>query len=249
MKKLSIVTVTYNCVHRIRETLESVLANKKAVAEYIIIDGGSTDGTLKLIEDYRGGIEFFTSEPDFGIYDAMNKGINVATGDWLLFLNAGDIFDSNMNLSSIEFSWPIETEFVVFSYSVDGDPNPKLPEICTRFGMPTSHQAMFISREVAKLVGFDIRYKVAADYDFYIKRYKLNNKCAHVDYRLLTKVLPGGYSKTNFDVMKKEYRQIIWKNLGLWKAVVYYCWSNIFLYRAIKKVLPINMFLKLRDRY
>jgi len=92
---VSIITVVYNAYENFSLTIESVKGQSYNSIEYIEIDGGSTDGTLDIIEENRDSISKVVSEPDKGIYDAMNKGIDLATGVWLMFLNAGDVFSKN----------------------------------------------------------------------------------------------------------------------------------------------------------
>ena len=99
--KLSIITITYNCQNTIARCLESISKQTFKSLEYIIVDGGSTDGTLKVIESYSKIIDKFISEPDEGIYDALNKGLSMATGDIIGFLHADDVFASNMTLNNI----------------------------------------------------------------------------------------------------------------------------------------------------
>lgn len=96
---ISIVTVSYNAVDTIEETIQSVLGQDYEAIEYIVVDGGSTDGTVDIIKKYSDKLSYWVSEPDNGVYDAMNKGITVASGQWINFMNSGDCFFSNHVLS------------------------------------------------------------------------------------------------------------------------------------------------------
>ena len=113
MMKVSVITVCYNAIRGIEKTIQSVISQSHDDLEYIVIDGGSTDGTIDVIQKYRDKIAYFVSEPDGGIYDAMNKGIKVATGEWINFLNAGDTFASN---DAITKSLSIDTEGIDVIY-------------------------------------------------------------------------------------------------------------------------------------
>ena len=99
--KISVITVCYNDRERIEKTILSVLSQSYGNLEYIVIDGGSTDGTVDIIKKYANRIAYFVSESDEGIYDAMNKGLRKAVGEWVCFLNAGDLFVSESVLNTI----------------------------------------------------------------------------------------------------------------------------------------------------
>ena len=99
--KVTVVTVTYNAAESLEKTILSVLQQNYSNVEYIIIDGGSTDGSVEIIKKYSDKIAYWVSEPDRGIYDAMNKGIRKATGEWINFMNAGDLFFHESTLSSV----------------------------------------------------------------------------------------------------------------------------------------------------
>ena len=102
--KVSVVTVTYNCVDWVEGTIRNVLKQTYPNLEYIVIDGNSTDGTRQVIEQYADRLAYYESAPDNGIYDAMNKGIRVATGEWVIFMNAGDYFFQSTTVEDV-FNW------------------------------------------------------------------------------------------------------------------------------------------------
>ena len=103
----SIITITYNAVRLVEQTLLNVLSQSYPNIEYIVIDGGSTDGTVDIIRRYESGLAYWVSEPDKGIYDAMNKGLQKATGDYVWFINAGDTLCSSDTVQSADFDWCI----------------------------------------------------------------------------------------------------------------------------------------------
>ena len=112
--KLSIITITYQAEQYLERTIQSILVQgNRTDIEYIIIDGASKDGTLGIIEHYREHIDVFISEPDRGIYDAMNKGIQKATGDYLIFMNAGDTFADNNTVKHIIESMHHQPDVIV----------------------------------------------------------------------------------------------------------------------------------------
>lgn len=184
-QKVSVVTVCYNAVQTIEKTILSVINQTYQNVEYIIIDGASTDGTIDIINKYRDKIAYFVSEPDKGIYDAMNKGIKAATGDWINFMNAGDTFFSNTTITKIFSCKDYSGKAVVYG---DAKYIQKWGsyEICAS-GMdafhehtPFCHQSAFISTSIMRKYGYDTRYRFASDYNFFYRLWKGNNKMCYV---------------------------------------------------------------------
>lgn len=156
----SIITVVYNNVRDIEHTLKSVVSQTYKHVEYIVIDGLSTDGTLDVIEKYRPQISVILSEKDNGIYDAMNKGLALATGDYVLFLNSGDELYSKETLASLaEVSEGAdiiygETFLINEQREIIGERRHKVPAYFNwksfRYGMNICHQAIYIKRTIAE---------------------------------------------------------------------------------------------------
>jgi glycosyltransferase involved in cell wall biosynthesis len=119
--KISVITVVYNDVHNIRKTIDSFFSQTWKDKEYIIIDGGSTDGTIDIIREYNDRLAFWCSEPDGGIYDAMNKGISHTTGDWINFLNSGDCYVSEHSLEDIMSVSPINDADIIYGDCIEID--------------------------------------------------------------------------------------------------------------------------------
>jgi len=165
--KVTVVTVCLNVADLLEETMNSVFNQGYENMEYIVIDGGSTDGTLDLIKQHAGEISHWVSEPDHGIYDAMNKGIAASTGEWIIFMNAGDTF-VDADVVSRVFSNNHADADVVYGdccKSIDGQDvvvKPHPPRNSHR--MNFCHQCAFTRTAWLKLTPFDMRYKLSADF-------------------------------------------------------------------------------------
>jgi len=169
---ISIVTIVFNNEEHLENTILSIISQTYDNVEYIIIDGGSTDGTLDIIKKYEAQIDYWVSEKDEGIYDAMNKGTNFSSGDWLNFMNAGDSFYSVSVIEDIKSSF--STEKVIFGRTKIIDSNHKfwdypdknitisdLPEWLEK-KFP-NHQSMFFPRKYFQRNKYELRYPISAD--------------------------------------------------------------------------------------
>ncbi len=223
--RLSIITVVLNDRSHIEGTIYSVLSQMFRDYEYIIIDGGSTDGTLDIINKYSDSIRLI-SEPDNGLYDAMNKGLEYARGEYVYFLNSGDRIYS-ADLFERVFSLPEADVYYGDVLVVDEDGNEKglrrlrPPENLTwkdlRRGMLVSHQAFVARREICPK--FDLSYRYSADYDWMIRVLKnartiVNTKMIFVRY------LDNGLTKRNLVKSLKERFNIMAKYYGLVPTLV-----------------------------
>ncbi len=200
--KLSVITIVFNNVKDIERTILSVINQSYTNIEYIIIDGGSTDGTVEVIKKYENRISTWVSEKDKGIYDAMNKGLRLANGDYLLFMNSGDeIYDSS-TVEKVFTSSPNadiyygETEMYNENWEILGKRRHQVPDIFTwksfKYGMNISHQAIYIKKSIT--VPYDLNYELSADIDWIIKAAKKAKSIVRVD-GYVAKYLVGGMSK------------------------------------------------------
>ncbi|MCU0448389.1 MAG: glycosyltransferase [Bernardetiaceae bacterium] len=164
---VSIVTVTYNAAAYLEKTLRSVASQTYGPVEHLVIDGGSTDGTLELVK--RAGVARWLSEPDGGIYDAMNKGLALARGQWVNFMNAGDEFCAPTTLAEVFAQDLAQAQVAYGHYRIVYQTfvKPKLaPDDLSGFwrGMALNHQSVFVRTALAQAHPFDLRYPLAADF-------------------------------------------------------------------------------------
>ena len=201
--KFSIVTVCYNAESCIEATIQSVVNQNYTNFEYIIIDGDSKDATLKIINKYKGDIDILVSEPDKGIYDAMNKGLNKAKGQFVNFLNAGDKFYSNNILALVEKEITEDIKIVSGDFNLFSS-NTMLKPIKTRKlilenlkrDFYACHQSIFMHKSIA--TNYDISFKIKADYKWVINALEqINNEQVCKMNIALVNYDANGYSKEN----------------------------------------------------
>jgi len=209
--KISIVTVVYNDEYRIRKTIESVISQTYNNIEYIIVDGKSTDNTINVISNYQNNISQIISEVDDGIYDAMNKGLKVSTGDRVLFLNAGDeLYDKDIISSIIILLKGKEHYALVYgnvllkgrNIILKSEPIKSINRV-----MVTNHQACFFKTNIHKNYYYNLNYKIAADYEVIFKMYNNNEEFAIID-SVISKVEPNGVADSNRFLTYFEYYRV-----------------------------------------
>ncbi|HWL00288.1 MAG TPA: glycosyltransferase family 2 protein [Parapedobacter sp.] len=220
--RLTVITVVYNNVNDIERTLLSVISQTHPYIEYIVIDGASTDGTADVVNRYADRIARFISEPDHGIYDAMNKGLALATGDYVLFMNSGDEIYSIDTVAEVFATVPDadiyygETEMFDSDWQSLGLRRHAIPERFNwksfRYGMNVGHQAIYIRRKLT--APYDLRYQLSADIDWVIRAAKAANKTVNTK-RIVAKYLVGGMSKQRHWQSLRERFQIFTKHYGL----------------------------------
>lgn len=242
--KISIITVTYNAEATIERTLESVAMQTYPDIEHLVIDGASKDRTVEIARRYPHAI--VVSEPDKGLYDAMNKGLKRATGDYLCFLNAGDKLHSKDTLAHlIALVSDGSPAGVLYgdTHIVDAQGNflrnRRLtpPEHLTwrsfKAGMLVCHQAFYINRQIA--LPYDLTYRFSADFDWCIRCMKEGEKRGMKNLYLrepLADYLSEGMTTANQKASLKERFRIMAKHYGLCTTIIQHIW---FIFRAIIK--------------
>lgn len=204
--KISIITVCYNSKETIRDTIESVLEQDYPNIEHIIVDGASTDGTMGVILEYDGQIARIVSEPDKGIYDAMNKGIKMSSGDVIGILNSDDFYSTCSSLEHLMYQMRTANADTVFADLVLVDPNDtnriiryydssRFRPDKLRFGWMPAHPTFLVKREFyEKWGGYSLNYNIAADYEM-IARLYCKAKATYVYLpEVVVKMRAGGIS-------------------------------------------------------
>lgn len=240
---LTIITVTYNAEQWIERTLSSILAQSEQDYECLVIDGASTDHTMAVVQRmqplFHGRLSFI-SEPDEGIYDAMNKGIRNTKGQFIWFLNAGD--ELTKNALSLAFPYMQTSTDLIYGKTLTTDadgqitgqyhktPPQQLQLQSLTNGLVVCHQAMAVRRAIAPY--YDTSYRIAADYDWVIRILTNTNKTTYIpDY--LCRFLKGGMSQQNKHKAWKERFRIMRKHFGL-LATLYYHIPIAFRYLFLK---------------
>lgn len=228
---VSIITIVYNGESVLEGTIQSVLRQQADAYEYLIIDGGSKDGTVDLIRTYEDRIDYWISEPDKGIYDAMNKGLEAATGDYVWFMNAGDhihgtqVFEklfADVKDADVYYG---EANFVTEDRQVIGTRSAistrKLPEALTwkdmLYGMAVCHQSFIARRSLCNV--YDTQYRCSADINWVIEVLKRSTVIVNT-HLVLSDYLVGGFSVQQQKLAWKERFHIYTRHYGLLKNLM-----------------------------
>lgn len=222
--KLSVVTIVFNDVLHIEKTMNSVFSQTYKNIEYIIIDGNSTDGTKEIISNNANKLDFWVSEPDNGLYDAMNKGLKKVTGDYVCFLNSGDLFFDEKTVEQI-FAGSKNSDVDVFygdtlivddAGNIKGKRRHRPPKVLSwksfKNGMLVSHQAFIPSLKITPF--YDLNYKYSADFDWCIKILKKSKNIKNTNIDII-RYLDGGLTKKRFKASLKERFKIMVNYYGL----------------------------------
>ena len=234
--KISIITVCFNSEKTIARTIESVINQYYSDLEYIIIDGGSKDKTIEIINKYRNELSYFISEPDQGISDAFNKGIRVASGDIIGIINSDDWYENGtFKLVNEMFLQNKEIDVLVgaLRYWDDKKNNfivypDKNYEKCINYRMPRlNHPTVFMKAEVYRSVGlFDLKYRYAMDYDLFIRVFEDGKKIVLID-QILSNMSLSGTSDKN---ARKAYLETFHIAPNKIKSFIFFIYSVIKYY-------------------
>ena len=233
----SVVTVTFNASRFFERTLQSVISQTYNNIEYIVIDGGSKDDTIEIIKNNASNINHWISEPDKGIYDAMNKGLSIAKGDFVCFLNAGDSFKSVSTLADLAAvlnsrDMPDiiygETDLVNSNEELISARRLKAPQILTwksfKMGMLVCHQAFIVKRDIAP--EYDLQYRFSSDFDWCIRCMKKSREIVNSNMRLIN-YLYEGITTSNRKASLRERYTIMCKYYGTIPTQIRHLWFAV----------------------
>ena len=239
--------MVFNGAKYLEQTIQSVIDQSYNNVEYIIIDGGSTDGTFDIIKKYEDQIDYWVSEKDNGIYDAMNKGIVLASGEWMNFMNAGDIFYDENVLEKIHVE--LKNEFIVVSGQVSIYYESDFIE---NYGNKNiiPHQAAFFRSEYMKNLKFDLEYKILADGELLRRLQKLKEYNAKYLDMIVAKFYLGGVGnnpKFLFRRMKEELKMRSASNQSVsfkWIVFQIYNFVGLLFYKIFGEYKYYSVFQK-----
>ncbi len=244
--KISVITVVLNGVEHIRNTVESVLGQTYANIEYVVVDGGSTDGTLTVLQYYSDRISRLISEPDAGISDAMNKAISLCTGQYVIFIHADDYLVDSRALEEAVSIMSDEADIYCFDVEFqtkNGFEIKKTQPVSfwTNFKGQFCHQGMLCRAQLFEEVGgFETEYRIKMDYDFFLRCYK-SAKSIKVVRKTLACMRDGGISSRRdlmtVSRMMEEEKRIHFKNCNSrCLKLVYRLWWSLYPKYKLRKI-------------
>jgi glycosyltransferase involved in cell wall biosynthesis len=220
---VTVITVVLNGAKHLEETIRSVLEQGYENLEYLILDGGSTDGTLEIIHRYENQLDYWVSEPDAGIYDAMNKGLALARGELIALLNSDDFYEPEA-IQKIITAFTSDPDAGIYSgHTRILQEDLGLDYISTAHedhwkGMGFSHSAMFVSRKVYEQIGtYNCRFALAADYDFLLRALEARHRSKLVD-AVISNYRNTGTSASNLPLVLNEMLIISRNYYSLWSS-------------------------------
>jgi glycosyltransferase involved in cell wall biosynthesis len=248
--QISVITVTLNAFECLEKTLRSVVEQTYQNIQLIVLDGGSNDGTIEIIHRYSSKIAFWQSQKDKGIYDAMNLGIDKSSGDWVIFLNAGDFFHDSKILERV-FGKDLHKDAEVLFGNVESQydgfvvHNKARPLKGIWMGMPFSHQSVFIRTNYHKVQKFDLNFRFAADFDFFYSAYISGKKFQYLDFTISGVDVVGVSSRNSYQSILER-----WKVLRKYQTnslVVYSYYSYLLAKEILKRFIHHRIMNKIRE--
>lgn len=229
LPNVSIITVTFQNAEGLKATMRSVFEQDYPKLEYIVVDGGSSDGSLEVILEHEARISWWCSEHDRGIYDAMNKGIRQATGDWVILMNAGDRFFSSQVLKEVFERNSYQGYSFVYGnwevrYSLEKKSLRKAGSVKSLWkGSQFCHQAVFISSTYHRNHYYSNQYRLVADFAFFYQAFEAGEKFKQLNIPIAS-IEAGGVSDQRRLEVIAEWEQVIGEN---WKSKGYFTWRTI----------------------
>jgi glycosyltransferase involved in cell wall biosynthesis len=238
LPKISIVTPSFNQAEFLEATIQSVLSQNYPKLEYIIIDGGSTDGTLDIIQKYKDSISYFVSEPDKGIYDAMNKGVKKSKGDWIYFLGADDKLQNKKVLESIYGNNGLLKKkfFLIYgcvTYNT-GEVFVSRLDSTIKLGNTVHHQAAFYNRTLFKDFSYNNQYNVYADYELNLIIYLRRYPSLGINQTIAKCSRQGISGKYRYSFMCHFQQALIKRRYFSLSEFIFYCLLSVKSYLRIK---------------
>jgi glycosyltransferase involved in cell wall biosynthesis len=259
LSKITIVTIVFNGENYIGKTIQSVIEQDYLNIEYIVVDGNSTDKTKEIINKYLDKISIFISEPDQGIYDAMNKGANLAMGDWIIYMNAGDTFYEPSSISKISNLFNTDADVICA-----GTEKILIDQLQTRHfqvypgtidqlwrQMPTCHQAIVVRTACQKKYQFDTSYQWCGDHEMLARMYLDKKKFTMTNTLFCYFDCSGGQARSPLIYIKERWR--LSRNLVPFRQRILYYGYEYFNYLVLGRIIalikffiPDSVILKLR---
>lgn len=240
MDTISVVSVCYNEEPiKIRDTMNSIVAQDYPKIEIIVIDGGSKKNTLDAFEEYRDHINYIVSEPDNGIFHAMNKGVSKATGDWIIFMNIGDKFYSPKSLSGLMMGVLSDVGILygnVFVNNMVSRPYKILSKY-KLYSKGICHQALLARKSLFSQIGlFDLTYKVCGDPEWVIRAYKAGVVFKYMD--LIVSYYEGNGFSSNYERRLVYWKKLLRQHYSKTEIAVY--WVMSIFERALRRIITLN---------
>lgn len=246
--KVSIIVVSLNTKFFFLKTIKSIMAQSYKNKEIIVVDGNSTDGTLEIITKKKKNFFKTIIEKDKGIYDGMNKGSHLASGEWIMFLNSGDIFYNNQVLANI-FKKPLMNQDIIYGNTLVKHKNinylaPSSTFSTTTVIMPFCHQSAIVKADIVKRNKFSLKYKHSSDFDFFLRCFFRKKIFYNANFTIAT-VLAKGLSDNNRQKVYSENIQILSKYNYSFLVMAKLCYLKLLnlIKDFIKYILPQDFIL------